>query len=332
MAYIGLGIGYFENLDSGAAVAIENATKISIKGNTKQVGINSRRNDGSAGSLLYNVIRKEQDDFSLEIDAFPPLLLATQLMGTVEDVVEAAATVTAEVHYPTRGMGLLLNKANISAVMVSCANAIGGSGFLINGALAAGATVLTVDGTATSGTVAVGDVIALGSASGYKYRVAAVAITGTHPNKSGTITLTEGLKAAVADNATITHTAAYAVDVDFTIADAKTGFVQFTDKVASGDKAAGLGAVTVAYSYGGRTFKRILGGIKPSVPIKIVLNATNDANGSSGKLSVYRVRVTPSAEFDWMSENPQPIKLDGKLELVAGKTNTFDFEMDIVNT
>lgn len=332
MSFIGTEHTYIKNLLTGAALDVENTVEVSVKPNSKSIDIISRSPE-TVGNAIRQVMRREPQDFSLVIDAFSPKLFALQMMGTVSGVSKAEDTIVDEVHYPRREEGLLLENEHIADVVIDCENATGGSGFLINGALAVGATVLTVDGTATSGDVAVGDIIALGSASGYKYRVTAVNITGTHPTKSGTITIADGLVQAVADDATITHVAAYTeANGDFTMSalQGNAGFIQFTDKVANSDMEQGLGSVKVSYTAKAMTYKNVVGGTLASIPLYIRGRVYNESEDSNGLLTIYKARVMPSEKFDWAADSPQQIKLDGKLEIVTGKIEPYSYKADVV--
>lgn len=104
--------------------------------------------------------------------------------------------------------GELLNLHGFSikeSAQINNATAGTGASYLINGALSAGATTITVDGG--SGTILAGDIVTIG---GIKY-VVATALSGA------TFTINKpGLVAAVADNASVTVNATSARNVAFT--------------------------------------------------------------------------------------------------------------------
>lgn len=322
--YLGTGIVFVSRNDTGGTFEIGNTTELSISPKGKKIPLTSNRNDGTAGLVLQSIFRKEDYEAKLTVNQWSPRLFAIGMLGVSTAFTQAAATITNESHASVRGTGIRTINGNISAVSIDYPNATGGSGFTLNGAHDIGDTTLTVDGT-TSGTMAVGDVIRIGGASGYCYKVTSLSLTGTNPSVSGTVTIEGGLLSAHADGATLTHVATAALTTDYTIGDADIGFVKFTEKMPSGV------TCSVDYTAGAITADTSIDiGTLSSIPVSILLKGTNDFTGANGLLDVYQARLMPSGSFNWFSNEPQTLEFDLALEIPEGKTTVANWRDNVV--
>jgi hypothetical protein len=322
--YLGTGVVFVTRTDTGGTIEVGNTTTLSISPKGEKKSLISNRNDGTAGLALQSHFRKQEYESKMIVNQWSPRLFAIGMLGVSTTFAEASGTVTNEAFTTVRGTGIRTAKGNISAVSIDYPNATGGSGFTLVGAHDIGDTTLTVDGT-TSGTMAVGDVIRIGGASGYCYKVTALSLTGANPNTAGTVTIEGGLLTAHVDGATLTHVATAVLNTDYTIGDADVGFIKFTEKMPNAV------AITVDYTNGGITADTSIDiGTLSSIPVSILLKGTNDFTGANGLLDVYQARLMPTGEFNWFSDEPQTLEFDLSLEIPEGKTTPANWRDNVV--
>lgn len=322
--YLGTGVVYITRTDTGGTFEIGNTTELSISPKGEKKSLISNRNDGTAGLPLQSHFRKQEYESKMIVNQWSPKLFAIGMLGVATDFAQASGTVTNEAFTVVRGTGIRTAKGNISAVSIDYPNATGGSGFTLNGAHDIGDTTLTVDGT-TSGTMAVGDVIRVGGASGYCYKVTALNLTGSNPSVTGTVTIADGLKTSHVDGATLTHVATAVLTTDYTIGDADIGFIKFTDKMPHG------ATIAVDYTHGAITATTSIDiGTLSSIPVSILLKGTNDFTGENGLLDVYQARLMPSGTFNWFSDEPQTLEFDLSLEIPEGRNTPANWRDNVV--
>jgi hypothetical protein len=182
-------------------------------------------------------------------------------------------------------------------------------------------TTLTVSAV-TSGTLYVGQVIA-GSGVTVGTTITAL-VSGT--GGTGTYTVSVSQTAA---STTITATGpTYTVGDDFTVVNARMGFLA---AVPGGDLAVNIASAGAAglpllagYSKAATSGWAIAAATQPSLRAHILFDGKNQESGADIECEIYEVVLTPDAGFDFLADDWNEVPLTGAMVTPAGKTMPFE--------
>lgn len=233
-------------------------------------------------------------------------------LGTESAFSQTAGTVTNEAVRAYAGQNIRVANRNISSPTLAS------PGASVTGAISG--TTLTVSAVA-SGVLYVGQTI---SGSGV---TAGTTITALGTGTGGTGTYTVSASQTVSST-TITATGpSYVLGTDFTVLNARQGFLAIVAGSSLATNAAAAGAaglpLLAGYSKAVTSGWNIAAATQPSLRAWIQFDGKNQENNEDIECEIWEVVLTPDAGFDFLADDWNEVPLTGAMVTPAGKTEPF---------
>lgn len=97
-------------------------------------------------------------------------------------------------------------------------------------------------------------------------------------------------------------------------------------KVLSSGSITDGATIKVSFDYGAVTGKRILASRQAEIECALLLDGLNKVNGKDCTVRVYKAKLRPSAEVDFLADDFQTLTLEGTLVTPEGKTEPYVVE------
>ncbi len=234
-------------------------------------------------------------------------------LGTETAFSQASGTVTGESVRAFSGQNIRVVGRNISSPTLA------GTGASVTGAIAG--TTLTVTAVA-SGALYVGQVI---TGSGV---TASTTITAFGTGTGGAGTYTVSISQTVASTAITATGPTYVLNTDFTLLNARMGFLAIVAGSALATHVAAAGSaglpLNAGYSRAGTSGWNIAAATQPSLRAWIQFDGRNQESGADIECEIYEVVLTPDAGFDFLADDWNEVPLTGAMVTPPGKTMPFE--------
>ncbi|SDO04254.1 hypothetical protein SAMN04488516_11735 [Desulfonauticus submarinus] len=107
------------------------------------------------------------------------------------------------------------------------------------------------------------------------------------------------------------------------VVNARLGLIKFlssSENVSKGD------TVKLSYDYGAVTGKRIKAGRVTEIECALLLDGQNMTNGKDCTVRVFKCKLRPSSEVDFLMDDFQNLSLEGTLVVPEGRTEAYHVE------
>jgi len=116
-------------------------------------------------------------------------------------------------------------------------------------------------------------------------------------------------------------TTTYDENEDYVV-NARLGMIKF---LSSGDVSEGQ-TLKLSYNYGAVTGKRIKAGRVTEIECALLLDGQNMTNGKDCTVRVFKCKLRPASEVDFLMDDFQSLSLEGTLVVPEGKTEAYHIE------
>lgn len=267
------------------------------------------------GQTIASVPIPKPFEFNLTLSQLDKTGMGLAMMGTTEDVAQAAGSITDELITADLDVWVALSKGALTDGSIVVSDAAVAAA--VTGAIAS--TTLTVTAV-TSGTLSPGQALSGSSMTAGTKIVKQLTSTETDGalGKKGTYQVSVSQTFASGAITGAAGTATYTKGVDFDVNE-RFGWI----KALPGGAIVDGQPLSVDSSYDGYTGTRVTGATQSSIQMQVRFDGRNLVDGTDCEVEVDLVTISSKAALDFLSDGFGTVPLTGQMTTVAGQTGPF---------